>query len=126
MKRGDILYGKGLPAQVLREYGDLCLQEGKPNDAVEFFCQACYKQRLRSICRCAVEEGDLFLFFPAAESLLEQGYPEDGKKPGKRALEKGGHSAQRRSAREGISMRQGQGLARLYMIRRRQRDVESR
>jgi len=59
----------------------------------------------------AVEEGDLFLFFPAAESLLEQGYPEDGRKLGKRALKKGRHAAQRSllrtSAREGVSMRQG-------------------
>jgi tetratricopeptide (TPR) repeat protein len=89
LKRRDILYGKGTPAEVLREYGDLYLREGKPNDAVEFFGQACYKEGLRRICQMAVEEGDLFLFSRAAEFLQEEVSPEEWRKLGKKALEKG-------------------------------------
>jgi hypothetical protein len=72
MKRRGILYGKGFPAQVLREYGDLCLQEGKPNDAVEFFDQACYKEGLRRKRRIGAEEVDLFLFSPAVELVCRR------------------------------------------------------
>jgi tetratricopeptide (TPR) repeat protein len=89
LKRRDILYGKGTSAEVLREYGDLYLREGKPNDAVEFFGQACYKEGLRRICQMAVEEGDLFLFSRAAEFLQEEVSPEEWRKLGKKALEKG-------------------------------------
>jgi tetratricopeptide (TPR) repeat protein len=89
LKRRDILYGKNTPAEVLREYGDLYLHEGKPNDAVEFFGQACYKEGLQRIRQMAIEEGDLFLFSRAAEFLQEEISPEDWKKLGKKALEQG-------------------------------------
>jgi tetratricopeptide (TPR) repeat protein len=89
LKRRDILYGKSTPEQVLREYGDLYLREGRPNDAVEFFGRACYKEGLRRIYQIATEEGDLFLLSRAAEFLQEQISPEDWRKLGKKALEKG-------------------------------------
>jgi tetratricopeptide (TPR) repeat protein len=89
LKRRDILYGQNTPAEILREYGDLYLHEGKPNDAVEFFGQACYKEGLRHIRQMAMEEGDLFLFFRATEFLQEEVSPEDWRKLGKKALEKG-------------------------------------
>jgi hypothetical protein len=89
LKRRDILYGKNIPAEVLREYGDLYLHEGKPNDAVEFFGQACYKEGLQRIRQMAIEEGDLFLFSRATEFLQEEVSPDDWRKVGKRALEHG-------------------------------------
>jgi hypothetical protein len=89
LKRRDILYGQNTPAEVLREYGDLYLHEGKPNDAVEFFGQACYKEGLRRIRQMAMEEGDLFIFSRATEFLQEEVSPEDWRKLGKKALEKG-------------------------------------
>jgi hypothetical protein len=89
LKRRDILYGQNTPAEVLREYGDLYLHEGKPNDAVEFFGQAGYKEGLRRIRQMAMEEGDLFLFSRATEFLQEEVSPEDWRKLGKKALEKG-------------------------------------
>jgi tetratricopeptide (TPR) repeat protein len=91
LKRRDILYGQNTPAEVLREYGDLYLHEGKPNDAVEFFGQACYKEGLQRIRQMAIEEGDLFLFSRAAEFLQEEISPEDWRKLGKKALEQGKH-----------------------------------
>jgi tetratricopeptide (TPR) repeat protein len=89
LKRRDILYGQNILAEVLREYGDLYLHEGKPNEAVEFFGQACYKEGLRHICQMAIEEGDLFFFSRATDFLQEEVSPEDWRKLGKKALEKG-------------------------------------
>ena len=89
LKRRDILYGRNTPPEVLREYGDLYLHEGKPNDAVEFFGQACYKEGLRQIRQMAMEEGDLFLFSRATDFLQEEVSREDWRKLGKQALEKG-------------------------------------
>ena len=89
LKRRDILYGKNIPAELLREYGDLYLHEGKPNDAAEFFGQACYKEGLQRIRQMAIEEGDLFLFSRATEFLQEEVSPDDWRKVGKRALEHG-------------------------------------
>jgi hypothetical protein len=89
LKRRDMLYGKNTSAGVLREYGDLYLNEGKPNDAVEFFGQACYKEGLQRIRQMAIEEGDLFIFSRATEFLQEEGSPDDWRKVGKRALEHG-------------------------------------
>ena len=91
LKRRDILYGQNTPTEVLREYGDLYLHEGKPNDAVEFFGQACYKEGLQRMRQMAMEEGDLFLFSRATEFLQEEVSPEDWRKLGKKALEKGKH-----------------------------------
>ena len=91
LKRRDILYGQNSSAEVLREYGDLHLYEGKPNDAVEFFGQACYKEGLQRIRHMAMEEGDLFLFSRAMEFLQEEVFPEDWRKLGKKALEQGKH-----------------------------------
>jgi tetratricopeptide (TPR) repeat protein len=91
LKRRDILYGQNTPAEVLREYGDLFLHEGKLNDAVEFFGQACYKEGLQRIRQVAMEEGDLFLFSRATEFLQEEVSAEDWRKLGKKALEKGKH-----------------------------------
>jgi hypothetical protein len=88
LKRRDILYGKGTPSEVLQEYGDLYLREGKPNDAVEFFGQACYKEGLRRIYQMAMEEGDLFLFSRAKEFLHEEVSPEDWRKLGTHAMAK--------------------------------------
>lgn len=89
LKRRDILYGQNTSAEVLREHGDLYLREGKPNDAVEFFGQACYKEGLQRIRQMAMEEGDLFLFSRATEFLQEEVPPDDWRKLGKKALEKG-------------------------------------
>jgi tetratricopeptide (TPR) repeat protein len=89
LTRRDILYGKGTPAEVLQEYGDLYLREGKPNDAVEFFGQACYKEGLRRIAQMAMKEGDLFLFSRAMEFLQEEVSSEDWRELGKHALEGG-------------------------------------
>jgi hypothetical protein len=88
LKRRDILYGKGTPEQVLWEYGDLYLREGRANDAVEFFGQACYKEGLHRIYRIALEEGDSFLFSRVTEFLQEQVPREDWKKLGRKALDK--------------------------------------
>ena len=89
LKRRDVLYGQNTSAEVLREYGDLYLHEGKPNDAVEFFGQACYKEGLQRIRQMAIEEGDLFLFSRATEFLQEEVSPEDWRKVGKQALDQG-------------------------------------
>jgi tetratricopeptide (TPR) repeat protein len=89
LKRRDILYGQNTPAEVLREYGELYLHEGKPNDAVEFFGQASYKEGLQRIRRMAMEEGDLFLFSRATEFLQEEVPAGDWRKLGRKALEKG-------------------------------------
>jgi len=91
LKRRDILYGRNTPSEVLREYGDLYLHEGKPNDAVEFFGQACYKEGLQRIRQVAMEEGDHFLFSRATEFLQEEVHPEDWRTLGNKALEKGKH-----------------------------------
>ena len=91
LKRRDVLYGQNTPADVLREYGDLYLHEGKPNDAVEFFGQACYKEGLQRIRQMAIEEGDLFLFSRATEFLQEEVSLEDWRTLGTKALEQGKH-----------------------------------
>lgn len=77
LKRRDILYGKDTPAEVLREYGDLYLRDGKPNDAVEFFGRARHTEGLRRIRQMAMDEGDLFLFSRAMEFLQDEVSPEE-------------------------------------------------
>jgi hypothetical protein len=91
LKRRDVLYGQNTPAEVLKEYGELYLHEGKTNDAVEFFGQACYKEGLQRIRQMAIEEGDLFLFSRAIEFLQEEVSPEEWRKVGTKALEHGKH-----------------------------------
>ncbi|MBW2038920.1 MAG: hypothetical protein JRI46_04885 [Deltaproteobacteria bacterium] len=88
LKRRDILYGQNPPVEALKEYGELYLQEGRPNDAVEFFGQARYKEGLLRIREIALEEGDLFLFSRAMEFLQEEVSPDTWMKLGKKALEK--------------------------------------
>ncbi len=89
LKRRDILYGQDTPPEVLKEYGDLYLQEGRANDAVEFFGQACYKEGLFHIRQMALEEGDLFLFSRATEFLRQEVSADDWRKLAEKALEKG-------------------------------------
>ena len=89
LKRRDVLYGQNTPAKVLRDYGDLYLNEGKLNDAVEFFGQTCYNEGLQRIRQMAIEEGDLFLFSRATEFLQEEVSPEAWKKLGKKTLGQG-------------------------------------
>ena len=89
LTRRDILYGKATPAAVLQEYGELYLREGKPNDAVQFFEQAGYAEGLRRICTMAIAEGDFFLFSRAKEFLHEDASPEEWRKLGSNAMEKG-------------------------------------
>jgi hypothetical protein len=91
LKRRDILYGRNTPPEILREYGDLYLHGDKPNDAVEFFGQACYKEGLQRIRKVAIEAGDLFLFSRATEFLHKEASPEDWRTLGKKALEKGNY-----------------------------------
>jgi len=91
LTRRDILYGKNTPAESLREYGDLYLRDGRPNDAVEFFGQARYTEGLRRIRQMAMDEGDLFLFSRAAEFLQEEVSADDWRKLGNKALELGKH-----------------------------------
>ena len=89
LKRRDILYGRDTPAKVLTEYGELYLQQGRSNDAVEFFGEACYKEGLLSVRDMALKEGDLFLLSRAMEFLQEEVSPEDWKELAQNALEKG-------------------------------------
>ena len=89
LKRRDVLYGQNTPAKVLRDYGDLYLNEGKLNDAVEFFGQACCKEGLQRIRQMAIEEGDLFLFSRATEFLQEEVPSEEWRTLGTKALEQG-------------------------------------
>ena len=89
LKRRDILYGKDTSVEILREYGDLYLRDGKPNDAVEFFGQARHTEGLRRIRQMTVDEGDLFLFSRAVEFLQDEVSPEEWRKMGNTALEKG-------------------------------------
>ena len=89
LTRRDILYGEATSAAVLQEYGELYLREGKPNDAVQFFGQAGYAEGLRRICTMAIDEGDFFLFSRAKEFLHEEASPEELRKLGLHAMEKG-------------------------------------
>ncbi len=89
LKRRDILYGKNTPSEALKGYGDLYLQEGRLNDAVEFFGRARYRKGLLHIRQIAVEEGDFFLFSRAMEFLQEEVAPETWRELGRKAMEKG-------------------------------------
>lgn len=89
LKRREILYGKGTPAEVLIEYGKLYLEEGRLNDAVEFFGMAGFKEGLMEIKELALKEGDYFLLEKVFEFLGEEGKKEDRISLGRRALELG-------------------------------------
>jgi len=89
LKRRDILFGKKTPPEILKEYGTLYLEEGRPNDAVEFFGQAKYKEGLLLIQQMSLEEGDFFLFSRAMELLQEECSPNNWSELGKNALGKG-------------------------------------
>lgn len=89
IKRREILYGKDTPPDVLREYGRLYLQEGRLNDAVEFFGRAGYREGLMELKQIALKEGDFFLLHHIGEFLQEEFPPEVWKALGKRALEMG-------------------------------------
>ena len=91
LKRRDILYGRNTPTELLREYGDLYLREGRLNDAVAFFGRAGDHKGLRRIRQVAMEEGDFFLFSRATEFLQEEVSPEDWKGLGTQALGTGKH-----------------------------------
>ncbi len=87
LKRREILYGKGTPTEVLIEYGKLYLEEGRLNDAVEFFGVAGFKEGLMEMKELAIKEGDYFLLERVFEFLGEEGGKEEWLSLGKRALE---------------------------------------
>lgn len=89
LKRREILYGKGTPAEVLIGYGKLYLEKGRLNDAVEFFGMAAFKEGLMEMKELAIKEGDYFLLEKVFEFLGEEGQRDDWLSLGKRALEIG-------------------------------------
>ncbi|RLA79070.1 MAG: hypothetical protein DRG33_04605 [Deltaproteobacteria bacterium] len=89
IKRREILYGKDTPPEVLVEYGHLYLEEGRWNDAVEFFGRAKYREGLMQLKEIALREGDFFLLYQIGEFLGEEFPPEVWKELGHRAMEVG-------------------------------------
>lgn len=89
LKRREILYGKDTPPETLIEYGRLYLEEGRWNDAVEFFGRAHYKEGLFELKELALREGDYFLMSQVSEFLGEELEAEEWKRLGHRALEAG-------------------------------------
>ncbi|RLA83048.1 MAG: hypothetical protein DRG40_07235 [Deltaproteobacteria bacterium] len=89
LKRREILYGKETPPQVLIEYGDLYMEAGRLNDAVEFYGRAQHREGLLRLKERALKEGDYFLFSQVAEFLSEDPSPEEWRELARAAMEKG-------------------------------------
>ncbi|HID07793.1 MAG TPA: hypothetical protein EYP10_11680 [Armatimonadetes bacterium] len=102
LQRREILYGKDTPSETLIECGRLYLEEGRWNDAVEFFGRAHYKEGLFELKELALREGDYFLMSQVSEFLGEELEAEEWKRLGQRALERGKfHFAQKAFGRAG-------------------------
>lgn len=66
LKKGLVLYGDAShepsSAADLIEYGKAYVEQGRPNDALDFYGQAGFNEGIEDISRRAVGEGDYFLF----------------------------------------------------------------
>ena len=66
IKKGLILYGDAThnpkASPELIEYGRLYLEEGRPNDALDFFSRAGFDEGIEEIVKQAVLDGDFFLY----------------------------------------------------------------
>jgi len=75
LKRRLVLYGKDTARETLIYYGDLYLQEGRLNDAVEFYGRAGHREGLLRIKEWALQNGDAFLL-EQVEVFLGEEIPE--------------------------------------------------
>ena len=70
LKKGLVLYGDAShePASAadLIEYGKMYEQQGRPNDALDFYGQAGFDEGVEKILHSALDEGDYFLFHRAS------------------------------------------------------------
>lgn len=102
LKRRLILYGRDTSREVLLRYGDLYLEAGRPNDAVEFYGRAGDREKILRIKDLALETGDAFLL-AQVEAFLGEEFPEEvWGRLGRRAKELGKYAfAQKAFARAG-------------------------
>jgi len=89
LKRREILYGRDTPREALIQYGDLYRNEGRLNDAVEFYGMAGYREGLMELKEVAVQRGDFFLLQQVAGFLDDEIPPEVWRDLGRRALQEG-------------------------------------
>lgn len=75
LERRLVLYGKDTPRETLCYYGDLYLEAGRLNDAVEFYGRAGHKEGLLRIKEIALQTGDAFLL-EQVEAFLGEGIPD--------------------------------------------------
>ncbi len=85
-----LLFVSQASTEILIEYGDNCFNEGRYDDAIDFYEKANYKTGLKKIADMAVEEGDLFLYKKTL-SFLEQEKisPETANRIGMKAFDLG-------------------------------------
>ncbi|HOX05658.1 MAG TPA: hypothetical protein PK280_04575 [Planctomycetota bacterium] len=89
LRRREILYGVDTPAATLSEYGQAYEEEGRFDDALQFFEQARDAKGLGRIKEQAFKLGDAFMLKRIAKAMPEMATPADWERMAKRAEELG-------------------------------------
>ena len=82
-----LLYVDKVDFNVLKNYGDMFLEEGRLPDALEFYQKANNANGLQKIKDIAIKSGDVMLFQQAAKALNLELKPADWENIGQKAIE---------------------------------------
>ena len=77
LRRREVLYGPGIPSEVLVEYGQAYETAGRMDDALQFFEQARDRAGLARMKAHALKIGDAFILKRIAKAIPEMVTPGD-------------------------------------------------
>jgi len=89
LEKRKILNSKEIDRSTLVAYGNLYLEKGAVNDALDFFEKAHFEEGIRKIRLLGLNEGDVFIFKKASKMLKIENSRDDWNRVGEKALELG-------------------------------------
>jgi len=88
-KRREILFSDEISPDEVDRYGDMFLEAGRVNEALDFYEKSGNKERVRRVLQMAEEEGDLGVWMRAKVLLKETPKPAEWERMAERALSAG-------------------------------------
>lgn len=89
LEKRKILNSNEIDQNMLVAYGNLYLEKGVLNDALDFFEKAHFEEGIRKIRLLGLGEGDVFIFKKASKMLKIENSEDDWNRVGEKAMELG-------------------------------------